>query len=139
MTELLQAAHKRHISSMAGQMSKWVDQVMGPVYRQYRCGESWTPAINLSEDDKRYCVIVDLAGLSAKNIEIHVEEGKLTISGYRGTPEIPDSAGECRMHTMEIDHGPFSRRLDLPDGVDEGDIQASYRYGYLFIRIPKRI
>ena len=123
---------------MAHQMSKWVDQVLGQGYRQYRPGEAWAPAINLYEDKTGYCVIVDLAGVSADKINIRVESDKMVISGHRPTPEMSSTSGQICMHLMEIDHGPFVRTLELPERADMDAIEATYRCGYLWILIPKR-
>lgn len=137
MTELLQAAHESKFSSATHQMSKWVDHVLGPGYHQYRPGEAWAPAINLYEDKKRYCLVVDLAGLHADQINIQIESKQMVISGNRPSPQIPDACEEICMHLMEIDHGPFMRTLELPDNADTDGIEASYRGGYLWIKIPK--
>ena len=38
---------------------------------------------------------------------------------------------------MEIDHGTFSREVELPQDVDREQITATYRNGMLWIEIPK--
>jgi len=53
-----------------------------------------------------------------------------------------DSPGESparrlRVHLMEIDHGPFSRDVELPPDVNRERITATYRNGLLWIEIPK--
>ena len=138
MTELLTAAGEGEFSAAARQTSKWVDHVLGPTYRQYRPGEAWSPAINLYEDQKHYCVVVDLAGVQPEEIDIRVDEGKMAVSGRRVAPELPSASGQVCMHLMEIDHGPFVRTLELPDDADVDTIDASYRCGYLWIKILKR-
>jgi HSP20 family molecular chaperone IbpA len=42
-----------------------------------------------------------------------------------------------RVHLMEIDHGPFTREVELPPDADKAGISASYRNGMLWIEIPK--
>ena len=38
---------------------------------------------------------------------------------------------------MEIDHGAFSREVELPHDVDKERINAVYREGMLWIELPK--
>ncbi len=38
---------------------------------------------------------------------------------------------------MEIDHGAFSREVELPLDVNRENIAANYRNGMLWIEIPK--
>ena len=73
MKVALQAAHEDRFSSMAKQMGKWVDQVIGQGFQKYRPAEPWSPAINLYEDETHYCVVVELAGICTKDIEVNVD------------------------------------------------------------------
>jgi HSP20 family molecular chaperone IbpA len=139
MTQVLHAAHESEFKSMARQMSKWVDHVLGPNYQQYRRGEAWCPAVNLYEDQSNYYVIVELAGLCAEDIDIRLDETRMVISGRRAAPEIPGMEDEVCMHLMEIDHGPFLRTLDLSPDADTDAIEANLGRGYLTIRVPKKV
>jgi HSP20 family protein len=46
-------------------------------------------------------------------------------------------AHKMRVHLMEIDHGPFTREVELPPDADRAGITATYRNGMLWIEIPK--
>ena len=46
-------------------------------------------------------------------------------------------AHKMRVHLMEIDHGPFTREVELPPDADSAGITATYRNGMLWIEIPK--
>jgi HSP20 family protein len=124
--------------SMGRHMKKWMDQVLGPVYRQYLPGEAWSPAVNLYEDDVAYHVVVDLAGVSHKMIDLRVEKEHLIISGDRPTPRPLCVEGLAHMHLMEIDHGTFCRSVEIPEWVDQERIVASYRCGMLHVYLPKK-
>lgn len=114
-----------------------LEQPLAMSYHGYRPDQGWSPAVNLYECKDSYWVIFDLAGLSADEIDINIEGGKMTISGHRPAPEMCRVDGDVCLHLMEIEHGTFVRALDMPDDVDLGAIEASYRSGYLSIRIPK--
>jgi HSP20 family molecular chaperone IbpA len=64
------------------------------------------------------------------------EAGSASEAGDR--PQHPEPhAHRLRVHLMEIDHGPFTREVELPPDADKAGITASYRNGMLWIEIPK--
>jgi len=138
MRVAFQAAHEDKFSSMAKQMGRWVDQVLGPGFRSYSLDEGWTPAINVCESDSHYCIIADLAGMNAEEMNLRTQGGKLTISGHRPVAGISEQCRKMQMGHMEIDHGPFCRTIELPRDADADRIDATYRSGYLWIMIPKK-
>lgn len=137
MKVALQASEDR-LSPMARQMAKWVNHVLSPGYRRYAHGQVWSPTVNVYEDQAAYHVIVDLAGVPHETISLEAEGGTLTLSGERMAPRPLEAAGVSCMHLMEIDHGAFHRRVDIPDSVDTNRISATYRQGLLRIVLPKK-
>lgn len=133
------AAGEDKLTSVARQMSKWMDHVLKGNYHKYSPDESWSPAINLYEDESQYWVVVDLAGVKAEHIDLRVSDGVLIFSGERSAPSMKDPSGQLEMHLMEIDHGRFCRTLELPSAVDVDSVSAEYRNGYLWIRLPKSV
>ena len=106
----------------------------------------WTPSVNLYENDRAYLVCVDLAGVEKEKIDITVEDHLLKLHGRRvvPTPEsLPDqppsdSQSRLRVHLMEIDHGSFSRDVELPHDVQQDQITAHYNNGLLWVELPKK-
>lgn len=133
-------AEEDKFTSMGDQMSRWMDKVLGASFRHYGRGDAWKPAINLCEFSDHYCLVADLAGMQAGKIDLRVEEGTLYITGERPLPSNPDSGetGDFRLHLMEIDHGRFLREVKLPDDVAVDAIEATYRNGYLWVKIPRK-
>ena len=136
------ATADRGFNSIAKQMSRWIDHILGADYQQFRPHEHWRPSVNLYEDAQAYHLVADLAGLSIKDIQLHVEGGQLVLRGTRPSPR-PPSHGKARLcplrlHMMEIDHGPFARALDLPTDADAGGVEACYRNGFLWVTIPRK-
>lgn len=141
MTLLLQAAQENPRPPKRTRAETWIDQVLAVKYRRYCRGEPWAPGINLYETKELFCVVVDLAGVSANEIDVRVEDGVLAISGRRSMPMAADLGGQVRVHLMEIDHGHFCRRIELPAEADVSDVaavQATYRSGLLWVRIPRK-
>jgi len=141
MAQSVQATSEESVFPRGRRIDKWVDHVLGTSYRGYCPGEPWLPSINLYESAKHYCVVVDLAGVAAEEIDVRVERGSLVLSGSRPTPMPPQSCGRVRAHLMEIDHGRFRREVQLPKNADVSDVEAvnaTYRCGFLWVQIPRK-
>ena len=78
-------------------------------------------------EDSRYVIRADLAGIDPeKDLELTTSAGYVTIHAQRST------AMEVKLRS-EFRYSAFSRTLQLPAGVDEGDVRADYRDGILTI------
>lgn len=115
-------------------------------YFGYSPSDSWTPSVNLYETEGAYLICVDLAGVDKSKIDIQLHGQQISIRGARQTPvlpqptDAPDRAGEpgkVRVHLMEIDHGSFSRQVEVPANVQRSSINAVYRDGLLWVELPK--
>ncbi len=99
--------------------------------------DTWTPSVNLYQLEGRVEVCFDLAGVDPKSIDVQIEQGRLTVTGSRATPEPAREAGEpIRIVAMEIDHGQFCRVIALPEQVDIRKADSEYKAGLLWVRIP---
>jgi len=94
----------------------------------------WLPATDVVERDDAYVLRSDLPGLGQEDVKIEVEDNVLTISGERKS-ESETTEGSYRR--TERAFGTFSRRLQLPEGVDADAISANFDKGVLEISIPK--
>ena len=125
------------------QMSKLMDQMHKGFYA-FSPSETWTPDVNLYENEESYIVCVDLAGVVKEEIDLQINNQSLTLRGNRQVPCQPhDEAAEpgrrkYRVHLMEIDHGHFVREVELPRDVQSDRISATYRNGLLWIELPKK-
>jgi HSP20 family protein len=124
-------------------MSKMMDQLQKGFF-SFCSNETWTPAVNLYENDTMYIVCVDLAGVDKEKIDVVVVENRLRLRGQRHAPlppaqmEAGSPAGRLRVHLMEIDHGTFRREVQLPDDVAKEEVRASYQNGMLWVELPKQ-
>ncbi|MBN1239095.1 MAG: Hsp20/alpha crystallin family protein, partial [Gammaproteobacteria bacterium] len=110
------------------------------VFRDWATGDTsgataeWVPPADVVEYADRFQVFVDLPGIAAKDVDITLENGVLTLSGERGTPDL----GEEVLHRRtERGHGRFHRRFILPQTVDADAVEARGKDGVLEISIPK--
>ncbi|MCH8317333.1 MAG: Hsp20/alpha crystallin family protein [Bacteroidetes bacterium] len=98
------------------------------------CTEYSAPNADIIENEKQYELQVALPGFNKKDVNIEVEEGKLTISGERKFEK--EDKGNT-YHTIESQYGKFTRTFYLPDNVKDDAMKASYKDGILKVVIPK--
>jgi len=96
---------------------------------------AWSPAVDIREDPDGYVLLADLPGVDAKDIDVTMEGGVLTIRGER-RPE--DAQQQEAYRRVERVYGTFYRRFSLPDIADAEQISAKCTNGVLEVRIPKK-
>jgi len=95
---------------------------------------TWRPATDAYETAEAFVVQMELAGMDPAAIAIVIEDGVLVIRGVRD--DIAPS-GKKHYYKMEINVGPFCRRITLPEGLSPLSAVARYRSGFLFVTIRK--
>ena len=95
----------------------------------------WVPAADIAEYEDRFELYVDLPGVVAKDVEITLEGGVLSLSGER---KVELATGQATRHRREREHGRFYRRFILPDTVNAEAVKATERSGVLAVMIPKK-
>ncbi len=127
----------RRSSPASPPLRQWSVQLVHQRFSDFCPVDTWSPAVNLYQLPGRIEVCVDLAGLAPQAVGLHVEPGRLTISGDRPTPEPSRSADEpMKIIAMEIDHGQFRRVIALPENVDIRRVETRFDLGLLWIRLP---
>jgi HSP20 family molecular chaperone IbpA len=134
-------ASEPNFGTIQRQMQRLMDQMQANFFN-FCPSETWTPNVNVYENDTAYVVCVDLAGVDKEKIEVLVADQKLTLKGTRLVPTPPEATethgARLRVHVMEIDHGPFCREVDLPADVAQERIGAAHLNGLLWIELPKK-
>ena len=95
----------------------------------------WVPAIDVAETTEGFVIRADLPGVDAKDVEVTMDKGVLTIQGSRNTTTETEEEGYKRTERVS---GRFFRRFNLPDTTDADAIAAEAKNGVLEIRIPKQ-
>jgi HSP20 family protein len=70
-----------------------------------------------------------------KDIDVHMENGTLTIRGERKFEGSNDNGG---WHRLERSYGSFERVFAVPETVDPEGVKADYKNGTLTINLPKK-
>jgi HSP20 family protein len=91
----------------------------------------WIPAADVYEQEDQYIVALDLPGVDRSALEITLDNDRLAIRGTR-------SLDHETSHRAERPRGRFVRTFGVPASVDQERIEADYRDGVLFVRLPKR-
>jgi len=94
----------------------------------------WAPALDMYETDKEVVVKAELPGLKTKDVDISVDEDRLTIKGER---KFEEEVKEENFYRLERRYGSFERVIPLPTGVKKDAIKAAYKNGILEIHLPK--
>ena len=95
----------------------------------------WTPSVDVKEEDDKFLITADLPGVNPDDIEVHMENGMLTICGERESENKEEREGYKRIERMR---GSFLRRFTMPDTADADAIEAHSNNGVLEITIPKK-
>jgi HSP20 family protein len=85
-----------------------------------------------TEDPPAITVVVELAGVDPDAVDLAVTDGVLLIRGKRSRTV----SRERTYQHMEIDYGPFERRIAIGEPIDPDAAAASYESGLLSIRLP---
>jgi len=93
----------------------------------------WSPPVDLHETDEHYVLTAELPGLTRDDLEIHMHDGRLTLTGVRRERSLPTE----QFHRIERGRGSFSRTFQLPIPVDAERITADLREGVLTVMCPK--
>lgn len=121
--------HLRH------EMDKMFENENGSNENSMVATSDWTPAVDIKEEENRFLIVADIPGVDPKNIEVHMENGVLSIKGERESEKKVEREGYKR---VERSHGTFYRRFSLPDTADAEKISAKSTNGVLEISIAKQ-
>jgi HSP20 family protein len=108
--------------------------------------ESWTPPIDVYETEDRYVIAAELPGLTRDQIELALEDSRLTIRGRRddrgaGAGEAarraPQETDVIHYHQVERGHGAFARTFDFADKIDADGVSADLANGVLTVTLRK--
>jgi HSP20 family protein len=113
-----------------------IDRLFDDAFVGRGTGANWQPAVDIQETSNELRLDVELPGIREEDVELEVENGVLSVRGQKSV-ERKEEEEEGRYHLVERSYGSFFRSFQLPQGVDEKQINADFEHGVLRIRIPK--
>ncbi len=102
--------------------------------KDVRSGQLWYPSADVYQTPDGWLVKVELAGVSAEDIEIEIQGNVLSIVGTRRDKSC--SAG-VSYHQMEITYSRFEKVLKFPASIDGASIEHNFDNGLLIINLWK--
>ncbi len=94
---------------------------------------SWEPPVDVLETEDEVAVVIALPGVPADQVQTAIEGGALVVAGQR---RLPIRSNRAAIHRMEIPHGRFERRVELPAGRFQLDRQEMVD-GCLVLRLRR--
>ncbi len=104
------------------------DEMFRPVERV-----EFVPRTNIVKKEDAFEVVLAVPGYVDDQLQIAIENGMLDIVGK----PVEDASNEQYLR-REIRLLPFRYRVELPEGAESEQIDASLRAGLLTVRIPLR-
>jgi HSP20 family protein len=123
--------------AMQRRMNRLFDDFMAPLpglLTYEEMGASFTPRVDVEEDEKEVRVTAELPGMDAKDIDISIHRDVLTLRGEKSS-EHEEKKGQY--HRIERSYGSFERQIPLGMEVDAGKAEAEYKNGVLTVTLPK--
>jgi HSP20 family protein len=92
------------------------------------------PRMNVTEDEDRIHVAVELPGMDEKDVEIVLSDNVLTIKGEK---KVETEETEKPYAYMERSYGSFRRSIPLDVEIVTDKVEATFEKGVLTIDLPK--
>ena len=98
-----------------------------------RPGRTYVPNVEIRETEDALWLWADMPGVSQNSVDVHLENGVLSI---QGEVHLDDYADLAPAYT-EYNVGNFRRTFKLSTAIDAEHIEAKMNGGVLELRIPK--
>jgi HSP20 family protein len=125
-------AGRRHMGDLQGEIQELFAELWQvPRFSGLRTGFRPQCDCYRTDDPPALHVVVELPGADPDSIRVVALDRSLVVAGTR---ERPQPAG-ARYHQVEIEYGPFQRRIDLAEDVDPDGVTTAYEAGMLRIEL----
>ena len=95
----------------------------------------FVPPVDIFEDKDAIYLKAELPGVKPEEVNIHVENNILTLTGERKLEKSEDREG---YHRIERTYGTFTRSFALPNNVASEGVEADMDGGVLSVKVPKK-
>ena len=101
---------------------------------RYRDYENRLPDYRIEEDEKSYCIEMDMPGVKKEDLDIGIKENILSISAKRKKVKKSEN-GESKEEVVSSYEQSFNISTK---GIDVENIQANLNNGVLIVILPKK-
>lgn len=98
-----------------------------------RQAQGWQPPADIYETERHVWAVIALPGVTADALQVTLRANWLDVRGVR---PLPLEAQQGAIHRLELPHGRFERRLELPPYVYELEGQR-LTDGCLYLKLRK--
>ena len=95
---------------------------------------SWYPAVDLTESEIGFEMIVELPGMTKDDVTITLNDKVVTLRGEKKTAS---GSEKENWHQAERTYGAFERSFRLSVPVDKTKVSAKFENGVLTVMLPK--
>ena len=103
--------------------------------RRTQWDRPFVPAVDIFEDKDAIYLKAELPGVKPEEVNVHVENEILTLTGER---KLEKSENRDGYHRIERTYGTFTRSFALPNNVSAEGVEADMADGVLTVKVPKR-
>jgi HSP20 family protein len=114
-----------------------LDRLATSSFQMTRQLSDWNPKVDIIEKPNAWEIHAELPGVSKDDIELHIQDRVVTISGAR-SKKIEEKDG--KYHRTERSYGSFKRTFTLPENAEVSSplLKANLEDGVLEVSIPKK-
>lgn len=120
----------RNILNSVDLFNDFFNDFAGTEFRKWNA-----PAVNISENDQAYKLQLAVPGLKKEDFKLALEENTLVISAEQ---QQESTQTTDRFTRKEFNFSSFTRRFNLPENVDQNNIEANYENGVMLVSLPKK-
>lgn len=110
-------------------------QEIRPIYFVHE--SAFVPPSDVWETEERIIILMEIAQIDLKTLEISYQSGYLVIEGERNEPEFEMPEKLVKIHKKEIEYGRFRIRVKMNTRIKAPACTAEYQDGMLKIVLPK--
>lgn len=99
--------------------------------------DAFSPAVDLCENEKTVCVLIELPGVKNDEINLTVTAKDIVIQGIKENSSNTDKA--LSHFCCERQYGKFQRRIQLRWAININETTAELKDGILKINLPKLV
>ncbi len=115
-------------------MRRQINDAFGDLTSEALTKTDWAPAVRLVDRSHDFLLTANLAGVAAADLDVQVSADVVSISGSRHQPAAEE--GDKVLYD-DTRYGNFQRMVNLPDAVENDNVEAHFDHGVLTLTLPK--
>ncbi len=97
---------------------------------------AYHPRVDIREDEKEFTISAELPGMDEKDVDVTLTRNVLRL---RGEKKHESEEKKADYHRTERSYGSFERSIQLPEDIEAGKAEATFKKGVLTVRVPKSV